>query len=74
MRYNCVIINEEWVMAKTAAKNATATCVIPGRKRSDVEIIRDSLATVMADKDLFRQTLIKSGVYDSNLKLTAAYR
>lgn len=61
-------------MAKSASKNAAATCVIPGRKRSDVEIIRERLAAVMADKDLFKQTLIKSGVYDNNLKLTAAYR
>lgn len=52
----------------------TATYVIPGRKRSDVEIIRERLAAVMADKDLFKQTLIASGVYDKNLKLTASYR
>jgi hypothetical protein len=56
------------------AKDATVKCVIPGRKKSDVEIIRERLAAVMADKDLFKQTLIASGVYDKNLKLTAAYR
>jgi hypothetical protein len=61
-------------MAKVTSKNATATCVTPRRKRSDVEIIRERLAEVMADKELFRQTLIKSGVYDDNLKLTSAYR
>lgn len=61
-------------MTKTASNNITATCVIPRRKRSDIEIIRESLAAVMADKDLFKQTLIESGVYDKNLKLTAAYR
>lgn len=61
-------------MSKAVAKNATASCVISGRKRSDVEIIRERLAAVMADKDLFKQTLIASGVYDKNLKLTAAYR
>ncbi|MFA6396597.1 MAG: hypothetical protein WCW84_11585 [Sulfurimonas sp.] len=56
------------------AKDTAAKCVIPGRKKSDVEIIRERLAAVMADKDLFKQTLIASGVYDKNLKLTAAYR
>lgn len=44
------------------------------QKKSDVEMIRERLAAVMADKDLFKQTLIASGVYDKNLKLTAAYR
>jgi hypothetical protein len=61
-------------MAKTVAKNATATCVIPGRRRSDIEIIKTSITTVMADRELLKRTLIESGVYDKNLKLTAAYR
>lgn len=61
-------------MAKSTSKNATATCVIPGRKRSDIEIIKASITTIMSDKELLKKTLIKSGVYDNDLKLTAAYR
>jgi hypothetical protein len=61
-------------MAKRASNNATVTCVLSGRKKSDVDIIRERLSAVMADKELFKQTLIASGVYDTNLKLTKAYR
>lgn len=56
------------------AKDAIAKCVIPGRKRSDIDIIKTSITTVMANKELLKRTLIESGVYDKNLKLTASYR
>jgi len=61
-------------MTKTTSKNITATRAISKQKKTDIDIIRERLAVVIADKELFREALIKSGVYDSNLKLTAAYR
>ncbi len=37
--------------------------------KTDVEIIRESIAKVVADKELFKKVLINSGMYDENLKL-----
>ncbi len=44
------------------------------QRKSDIDIIRERLSAVMSDKELYKETLIKSGVYDTNLKLTKAYR
>ncbi|GEM_PF-3573293 len=44
------------------------------QRKSDIDIIRERLSAVMADEKLYKETLVKSGVYDSNLKLAKAYR
>ena len=37
--------------------------------KTDIDIIRESIAKVVADKELFKKVLINSGMYDENLKL-----
>ncbi len=59
-------------MAKS--KNATTVSMISGRTKSDIEIIKESIIDIMSDKESLKKTLIASGVYDKNLKLTASYR
>jgi hypothetical protein len=37
--------------------------------KTDIDIIRESIAKVVADKELFKKVLINSGIYDEQLKL-----
>lgn len=63
------------VASKTRGASGIAKAFVPAcQRQSDIVTIRERLSMVMADKELFKATLVKSGVYDSNLKLTKAYR
>jgi len=43
-------------------------------KASDTDIISARLDVVMSDTGLLKKTLIASGIYDKDLKLTKQYR
>jgi hypothetical protein len=38
-------------------------------KKTDIEIILESIAIVIADKERLKKVLIASGIYDKDLKL-----
>lgn len=39
------------------------------KKKTDIEIILESIAIVIADKERLKRVLIDSGIYDKDLKL-----
>jgi hypothetical protein len=38
-------------------------------KKTDVEIIMESIAIIVSDKERFKKVLIATGIYDNNLRL-----
>ena len=59
---------------KALEKNRAHLDALLEAKASDTEIIKAQLKIVLSDKDLLRKTLIASGVYNKNLKLTKNYK